>query len=101
MLRLDVAQRLADAIDRPGGDSRGLELIQPFCRRLLGNGLADQPNHFPAIGDPDAVRLEALVRSPLGMTAHFRKPGELPLVSNRNDDRLVGRFKWLVWNDVG
>src|SRR5690349_4452270 len=101
MLRLNISERLADRVDRACGDPRIFQLLEPRGCRLLSNRLAYQTDHFIPIGDAGAVRGEALVARPFGMAADRREAGELPVVSDGDDDRLIGRIEWLVWHDIG
>ena len=55
MLRLHVGERLAETVDRAGGDSGGLQLGEPLGGGLAADHFAHQPNHLRAVGDPGGV----------------------------------------------
>src|SRR6476646_9544161 len=101
MLRLYIAQRLCDAIDRTRGNSGGLQLFQPVRRRLRSDRRADQSYHLVAVGNAHGVGRKPFVTRPFGMAANSGEPGVLSVVAHRNDDRLIGRVEWLVGQDVG
>jgi hypothetical protein len=90
VLRLDVGERLADAVDRPSGDSGRIELLKPFRCGLMGDAFGDHGDDGAAVGDSRAVGREALVARPLRMPADCRQARELAVVADRDDDRLVG-----------
>src|SRR5207248_4768808 len=81
-------------------DSRRFELRQPFGGGLPANAIAHQPHDLGSVRDARAVAGEAFVPSPFTMPAHLGEPGELPIVTNGDDDRLIGRVERLVRNDV-
>ena len=44
---------------------------------------------------------ETVVAGPLRMPANLGEPGELALVADRDDDRLIGCVERLVGHDIG
>ena len=54
MLGLDLRERLGDRVDRPGRNAPVFELPEPFGRRPLADGGADEADDLVAVSDPGA-----------------------------------------------
>src|SRR6185437_11396164 len=100
MLRLKVTQSLGDGINGPGRHSRALELFQPVLRWLLDNAIRYGGHDRLTVFNAGSVRCKALVAFPFRMITDICQPGELPVISDCDDDRLIRGVEWLVRNDV-
>src|SRR5215213_1736572 len=101
MLCLDVVERLADGVDRARWNASRFQLLKPQSCRALANGLTHEGYDFRAMRDACSVSRKPFVRCPLGMPAHLGKAAELAIVTDSDDDRLIGRIERLIRHDIG
>ena len=102
VLGLDVAQRLADAVDRAGRDARRLEQLEPLPQPVSARIAAPtSPTISSRLATRAAFDAKRVIADPFGMTANLGQPRELPLVADRDDDRLIGGVERLIGHDIG
>src|SRR4051812_36267809 len=100
MPRLGVVQGLRDRIDRPSGNSRLLELLQPNGSRFFPYRAAHQPNDGATVRDASLISRETGIASPFGVATDIGEPRKLAVVSDGDDDRLVGGVERLIGHDI-